>query len=352
MSKNPDFSELFFSKTKDFFDLFLSRQEKRSPETVKAYRKSLTFFYEYVTVEKSINVMKFRFADCTYEFVLSYSQYLQEQQKLANSTVNQRLAALKAYLKYVADGNIELLQIYIGIQKVPLLRISKLQRPILEKDALKLFLNKPTDTVKGNRDMVLLILLFDSAIRVSELSAITLGDILLDISAPSIMIHGKGKKERTIAMNPSTAEHIKNYIMHYHKTDSPPDTPLFYTVIHGKMNHMSERNIERIVKKYADLVRKEKPDIPDSVYPHMLRRSRASGLYRDGVPLEMISAILGHSNSETTKIYAIPSVEQLREALQKGQPEAEESEKLIKIFYPHFFNKRKPVLRPFPKRCG
>lgn len=235
---------------------------------------------------------------------------------------------MKAYLKYVADGNIELLQIYIGVQKVPLLKISKLQRPIMEKDILKQFLNKPADTVKGNRDMVLLILLFDSAIRVSELSAITLGDILLDISASSIIIHGKGKKERTIAMNPSTADHLKNYITHYHKADAPPETPLFYTVIHEKMNHMSERNIERIVKKYADLVRKENPDIPDSVYPHMLRRSRASGLYRDGVPLEMISAILGHSSSETTKIYAIPSVEQLREALQKGQPEAKEPEKL------------------------
>jgi len=39
-----------------------------------------------------------------------------------------------------------------------------------------------------------------------------------------------------------------HYIRHYHNADAAPDTPLFYTVIHGKMNHMSERNIERIVK--------------------------------------------------------------------------------------------------------
>src|SRR5659263_591630 len=81
----------------------------------------------------------------------------------------------------------------------------------------------------------------------------------------------------------------------------PLTTHLFYTIIHGKMNRMSERNVERIVKKYADLVRKENREIPDSCYPHMLRRTRAAGLYRDGVPLEMISAILGHSSSETTK---------------------------------------------------
>ena len=60
----------------------------------------------------------------------------------------------------------------------------------------------------------------------------------------------------------------------------------------------------------------------------MLRRTRATGLYRDGVPLEMVSAILGHSNSETTKIYAIPSVEQMRDALAKGQPDGEAIERL------------------------
>jgi len=177
MGNKPAFSELFFSKTRDFLDLFLTSQENRSPETVKAYRISLTMFYEYVTNEKNLNVMKFRFADCTYEFVLSYSQYLQEQKKQSSSTVNQRLAALKSYLKYVADGNIVLLQIYMGVQKVPLLRLSKRQRPILEKENLKVFLRKPADTVKRNRDMALLILLFDSAVRVSELAPITLGDV-------------------------------------------------------------------------------------------------------------------------------------------------------------------------------
>ena len=94
------------------------------------------------------------------------------------------------------------------------------------------------------------------------------------------------------------------------------------------MNHMSQRNVERIVKKYGDSARKEHPSLPDKTYPHMLRRSRATGLYRDGVPLELVSAILGHASSETTKIYAIPSVEQMREALSKGQPDEEETEKI------------------------
>lgn len=328
MSKKPEFRDLFFSKTKDFLDIFLKNQEQRSKDTIKAYRISLTAFYTYVTEVRSIKAMRFCFSDCTYEFVLTYSQYLQESKKLSNSTVNQRLAALKSYLKYVSDGDITLMQIYMAVQKVPLLKTPKLQRPVMEKDDLKAFLAEPKNTKFGRRDRVLLTMMYDTAVRVSELTGIVLGDISLNVSSPSIVIRGKGKKTRLIVLNKKCAELVKDYVLHYHKPDAPPDTPLFYTTIHGKMNPMSPRNVERIVKKYGDSIRKEHPTLPDKTYPHMLRRTRATGLYRDGVPLELVSAILGHSNSETTKIYAIPSVEQMREALSKGQPDESETEKL------------------------
>lgn len=118
MSKKPEFADLFFSKTKDFLDIFLKSQEQRSRDTIKAYRISLSSFYKYVTEVRGMKVMQFCFSDCTYEFVLSYSQYLQETQKLANSTVNQRLAALKSYLKYVSDGDIGLMQIYMAVLQI------------------------------------------------------------------------------------------------------------------------------------------------------------------------------------------------------------------------------------------
>ena len=98
-----------------------------------------------------MKVMHFCFSDCTYEFVLSYSQYLQETQKLANSTVNQRLAALKSYLKYVSDGDIGLMQIYMAVQKVPFLKTPKLQRPVIEKDDLKAFLAEPRRSGKEKK---------------------------------------------------------------------------------------------------------------------------------------------------------------------------------------------------------
>ena len=321
MSKHPELNELFFSRTNDFLHLFLLRQEQKSKETIKAYRISLNEFFSYVTCVAGIDVLSFCFTDCTYDFVLGYSQYLQEEKNLCNSTVNQRLAALKSYLKYLADGDIGLVQVYMAIQKVPNLKTAKLQRPIIERDDISALLDKPGNTRFGRRDRVILIVLFDTAIRVSELTGIVIGDLTLDVENPTMVVHGKGKKSRCISLNRKCAEHLKNYICHFHTLGTEPNTPLFYTVVHGERHRMSERNVERIVKKYADQVRLDHPSLPDNVYPHMLRRTRATGLYRDGVPLEMVSAILGHENSETTKIYAIPSPEQLREALEKGQPD-------------------------------
>lgn len=330
MNKKPPFKDLFFSKTKDYLDLYFLRQEKKSLETIKAYRIALSSFYTYVTEVRNIKVTQFCFTDCTYELVLSYSQYLQEEKNLKNSTVNQKLAAIKSYLKYVSDGDISLIQIYLSIKNVPLLRLVKRQRQILEKEDLKVLLNNVANNTKiGYRDKVILILLFDTAVRASELLGITLGDVTIEISNPRIFIYGKGKKERSVTLNKKTAEHLKEYINRYHEPSASSDTPLFFTIIHEKMNHMSERNLERIVKKYGKAVLEKNTTLSEDIYPHMLRRSRASGLYRDGVPIEMIAAILGHTSAETTKqYYAIPSVQQMQKALQKGWTEPQFKERL------------------------
>ena len=81
---------------------------------------------------------------------------------------------------------------------------------------------------------------------------------------------------------------------------------------------MTERNGERIVKKYAEMLREAGVDLPDTVYPHMFRRTRATGMYQDGVNIEMIGRLLGHAQLETTKQYAYASVKQVRTAMERG----------------------------------
>ena len=135
------------------------------------------------------------------------------------------------------------MQIYMAVQKVPFLKTPKLQRPVIEKEDLKAFLAEPENTKIGRRDRVLLALLYDTAVRVSELTGIVLGDMTLNVKNPSIIIHGKGKKTRSIVLNKKCADLVKDYVLHYHEANALPDTPLFYTMIHGKVNPMSQRNV-------------------------------------------------------------------------------------------------------------
>ena len=75
---------------------------------------------------------------------------------------------------------------------------------------------------------------------------------------------------------------------------------------------MSKRNVQKLIKKYADKARTDYK-LPESVSPHTLRRTRGTLLYRDGVPLESISIMMGHSNTKTTREhYASPSYDQMR----------------------------------------
>ena len=315
----------------DFLDVYLMRQAGRSKHTRKAYKNTIGQFYDYIIAVKGLSPLKFCFSDCSYQLVLGFSQYMQEELKYKPGTVNQKLAAIKSYLKYVSDGDISIIQTYLAVKKVPELSVPKTQRPVMESDDLSSYLDAPPHTRIGNRDRMILILLFDIAIRVSELVAITLGDIQLDIENPVVLIHGKGRKERSLLVSEKASKHLKAYISAYHKEKMERTTPLFYTVIHGEIHPMSVRNVERIVKKYGELTREGHPNMPESTYPHLLRRSRATGLYRDGVPLELVSTLLGHSNIETTRNhYAFPSVDQLREAMQKSNITGNEEEPLWK----------------------
>ncbi len=321
--KKPAFNELFFSHTYDYLNVFLTRQISRSTNTVEAYTHCLSAFYDYIQKVKQINIMKFTFAACTYEVILSFTQYLHEEKGLSPSSVNQHLATIKGYLSYVADSDISQMQVYLSINRVPYLQVPKKIRTVLGKEELKALLAAPDSSRTGCRDRLILILLFDTAIRAAELRRITLEDISLNCSSPSILIHGKGRKERCVSLNESTVNHLHGYLKMFHPDESDQTASLFYTVINGRKGLMSERNIERIVKKYADIVRRNGIELPETVYPHMLRRSRATGLYRDGVPIEMISVILGHSNSETTRSYAYPSPEQLRKSLKVDERDDE-----------------------------
>lgn len=316
---------LFFSMTLEFLETYMPKQLGRSPETIKSYRDSLTIFRRYLYDERKISIGKFCFEGCTAREMQNFIIFLKESGN-SPGTCNQRLTAIKTYLWFAADRDIALQSVALVISRIPQCKVSKKEKEMLSEEALSCIFQQPRNTKTGMRDRVMMILLYDSAIRLDELLSMTVQDLMLESNNPYIRINGKGNKERIVAITPKTAEHLIRYLKIFHP-NSDRKTFVFYTRIKGKTGKMSEGNVERFITQYSCLAREKCPEIPQKVYPHMFRRTRATNLYQNGVELALISRILGHSSIETTKIYATPSMEMLRMAIESVETPEQVKEK-------------------------
>lgn len=158
--------------------------------------------------------------------------------------------------------------------------------------------------------------LYDGATRLEEILSLKVGNLYLGSENIRILLHGKGNKERTIVLDTKTSALVRQYLLEYHPSLEPA-APFIYTIVGGIQKPMSRRNVQKFIKNYADKVRASH-ELPASVSPHTLRRTRGTLLYRDGVPLESISIMLGHSNTKTTRDhYTSPSYEQMRQIANK-----------------------------------
>lgn len=222
---------------------------------------------------------------------------------------------------YIADGDVTWLQNALMVSKVPFLKKPEKEKDILSEDCLKALLLAPDNSKVGIRDATIMIVLYDSAIRLSELLGLKISDVNLQKDTPYLRIRGKGNKERIVSLSDNAADHLKNYLYLFHHSSTQEIDYLFYTIIHERTNAMSSGNVARIIDKYAEMIRPNYPDLPGKIHPHMFRRTRATNLSQSDIELELVSRILGHSSTQTTRIYAKPSLEMIKSAMDKSNPE-------------------------------
>ena len=161
-------SNLFFSMTYEFLDIYMVKQVGRSPDTIESYRDALTLFRRYVLGELNISMTKFTFSHCTRNLIFGFLKYLQVQGNKPG-TRNQRLAALKSYLWFAADKDVTLQSIALEVSRVPQCKNPTTEKYVLSKDALNAIFNQPANTRMGLRDRTIMILLYDSAVRLAEM---------------------------------------------------------------------------------------------------------------------------------------------------------------------------------------
>lgn len=307
----------FYKYSFVFLNVYLPDQRGRSPNTVDAYSSSFSVLNRYLTEKRHISVIDFKLSDCTPDFVMEFLDWLKSEGN-REATRNIRLTCLKGYLEYAAKKDVSISSVYSAVAKIKCLRVPGREKYVLEDEQVAEILAEAEKDEKGCRNRVLLLLLYDTAMRVSELTALETSQLYLDRKRPFVAVRGKGNKDRHIALSEKMAGILKIYIRKYHQDLS---SYLFYTKSKGGFCRMSERNVQMMLQDYASKARGKDPSIPEHVHPHALRRARATGLYRSGMPIELVSSLLGHNQIETTRVYAKPSIEQMRQNMEKSIPE-------------------------------
>lgn len=311
--------EAFLKTVRDFLTVYLPRQRNFSNNTVRSYRTSLNLFFDYLHEKHGITLQKLSFQDFSSKNISGYIEWLQTERRNSDTSCNQRLMAIRSFVKYAAISDPSNIYVRAEVSKVPAKKCQSKIVEVFSNDALKSLLAQPDRSRKnGLRNSCFMILLYDTAARCQEVLDLRVRDLVLDGKSPYIYLTGKGNKTRTVPLTGKTVEHLRIYLKQFHPEASRnKDDLLFYTVIHGKRCKMSPDTVAAFIKKYAAQASETCPDIPLSVHPHQFRHTRAINWYRSGVPLILVSELLGHADVTTSQVYAYADTEMKRKAIEK-----------------------------------
>jgi len=315
MKKTNDFAWYLSS----FLSKYLPGQKNLSSNTIASYRDAFKIFLVFCDEAKGLKPQNITLSLLTSQTITEFLEWIEKKRKCSIATRNQRLSVIHAFFRYVQKESPDNLFEIHKILGIPLKKKPKPLVSYLSSDELKILFSQPdTSSKQGRRDLVLLILMYDSAARVSELIDLKISDIRL--SSPSIVtLHGKGDRSRQVPIIGKTKNHLTAYLEEhkkYHWGIATQDAPVFFNQQHKKL---SRWGVCYILNKYVEMAaRNTKFNIDFAVTPHVIRHSKAIGLLQAGVNIIYIRDILGHCSVVTTEIYARADTEMKRKAIESA----------------------------------
>ena len=287
----------------DKFIEYLKYQRNYSDFTCNNYKKDLNEYNSFILSNK-IN-----YKNMDYNEAKEYVIYLNKKND-AKSTISRKLSSLRTFYKYLVLNN--------KVESNPFLLVSSPKKEkripkFINYNNMEEILNVPNiKTKEGQRERVILEVLYASGVRVSELVNIKLKDI--DFSNKNILILGKGSKERLVSFGDYALEYInlylkegRNLLLDGVKSD--------YLIVGKKSEKLTTRRVEQIID---DIIKRT--SIKLNITPHMFRHTFATHLLDNGCDLLVVQDLLGHASLSSTEIYTHVSNEHLREVYLKCHP--------------------------------
>ena len=277
---------------KEYFLKSILDQKNYSKKTIENYNRDLNKFFKFLNDYKIKDIKKI-----TKETVRLYF-LKQKNNNISNRTLGRYYSSLNSFFLYSIEHE------YIGVNPLKFIDYPKYTKKIPEYiydyQLEKLLNEKTSENVEIElRNKLIIHLLLDTGVRVSELVNIKVHDI--DVEERIIKVFGKGSKERFVFFTSKTKELLTNYLIK-RKEKAITDNLL----INYKGEKLTERSVQKIIKLVGEKIGLD-------IHPHLLRHTFATDLLNKGADIRMIQELLGHENLDTTQIYTHVSNSRVKE---------------------------------------
>ncbi len=293
------------------FRVYLTEHD-RSPLTVNGYAADMQLFARWF---EQTNSEAFMPAVVTPTDVREYRQYLLNVKRQKASTINRKLAALTTFMTWAkASGqcehdptiNVRFVEAAPrGPKALDKQQQFALQRAI-EKDLQYSQARYPKRWLSRHRDASLVLFLWHTGLRVSEVIALQKTDVQVSERKGQVTVRGKGTKQRTVPLNAEARRALQDWL-----AVRPEVETLTIWISPDSGAEMTARVVQRVLQRYG------RAASIDQLTPHVLRHSFGKNLIDAQVSIEKVAALLGHSNLNTTRIYLTPSDQDLAQAVEQ-----------------------------------
>jgi integrase/recombinase XerD len=281
-----------------FFCEHLTMHRSVSPRTIASYRDAFRLLVGYTATRLRKTPSDIELADLDAPLVLAFLDDLEMTRHNGVRSRNLRLTAIRSFMRYVSFRDPASLPLVQRILAIPTKRFGRPVLGFLSRSEVETLMAAP-DQMRwsGRRDRILLAMFYNTGARVSELIALRRGDVELT-SAPSVRLHGKGRKERAVPLWKTTAASLRVWLG---GLPVAPETPVFPNRSGQAMSRSGvadrlRRTLRQAVRSCPDLAGRR-------ITPHSLRHTTAMHLLQSGVDLTVIALWLGHESPATTHGY-------------------------------------------------
>ena len=288
---------------------YLKFEKNYSSYTITNYSNDIEEYFLYLKREN------IDYLDVEYSDIRFYLMFLKDEKNDNNSSIDRKLSALRGFYKYLANNSIiktNPFKLVNGLKKS-----KKLPRYFEYNELEELFNVCDLEIDIGQRDRLLLEMLYATGVRVGELVNIKLGDI--DLGTRNILILGKGNKERYVIYGEYCEEILKLYLNDGRVLLNKKNSD--YLFLNKNGGNLGERGVRYILDSLI-----EKTCLNKKISPHMIRHSFATHLLNEGCDLLTVQKLLGHESIKATQIYTHVTTDRLKEVYYNSFPRAKKDD--------------------------